>query len=317
MLSKQRLYFIVFFAAVVLSYYQSIRIDAPNYEMKIKRHLTIVDNSIEYPYKYRLLNPYMANITFSLFKLALPEKPAFLFAYSVQNIIVYFFLMLMAANFFFLWFDGLGAAISLLMFALLVPLSLTGYDNLGDMTTAGLMALGFYLINTNKVLYLYPLVFIGAFNELQIILLIMFYFWGASSNIKSFKVWMHSAFLVLTFVLTYGIIYMLRGGHASGDDYAWYFSKDAAFNSAHPDFVILWIVMIVPLLFLALRGIKSKPEFLRRNLFITLPLFYIGAFFFIARMREIDKALTIFLILIPLAVYNLLPNHTKKEQAVT
>jgi hypothetical protein len=307
----------VFFAAVILAYYQSIRIDAPNYEMKLKRHSTIIDNSIEYPYKYRLLNPYMANVTFSLFKLALPEKPAFLFAYSVQNIIIYFFLLLMAANFFYLWFDGLGAAVSLLMFALLIPLSLTGYDNLGDMTTAGLMALGFYFIVTGKIFYLYPLVFIGAFNELQIILLVMFYFWGAKGNIKSFKVWINSSLLIVVFIIAYAVIYLIRGGHAGGDDYVWYFTKDSVFNAAHPDFVILWIVMIVPLLFLALRGIKAKPEFLRRNLFITLPLFYIGAFFFIARMREIDKALTIFLILIPLTVYNLMPEHIKKEQAVT
>lgn len=300
-----------------MSYYQSIRIDAPNYDMKLKRHSSIMDNSVEYPYKYRLLNPYTANITFFLFKLAMPEKPAFLFAYSVQNIIVYFFMLLMVTNFFLLWFDGTGTAVALLIFSVLIPLSLTGYDTLGDMTTAGLMALGFYFINTQKILFLYPVIFIGAFNELQIILLIMFYFWGAKGNIKSSKVWIHSVLLTVTFVIAYAVIYLLRGGHAAGEDYVWFLTKDSVFNLAHPDFVILWIIMIVPLLIIALKEIKSKPEFLRRNLFVTLPLFYIGAFFFIARMREIDKALTIFIILVPLAVYNLLPNHIKKEQAVS
>jgi hypothetical protein len=317
LLSKQGLYFIVFFAALILSYYQSIRIDAPNYDMKRKRHSTIIDNSIEYPYKYRLLNPYMANTVFSLFKIALPEKPSFLFAYSVQNIIIYFFLLFMTANFFFLWFDGIGTAIGVLIFSVLVPLSLTGYDNLGDITTAGLMASGFYLIITGKILYLYPLIFIGAFNELQIILLIMFYFWGKRGNIKSLRVWMHSVFMVITFLLAYGLIYLIRGGHGTGDDYVWYFSKDAAFNSSHPDFVILWIIMIVPLLIFALKDIKKKPEFLRRNLFITLPMFYVLAFFFIARMREMDKSLTIFLILIPLSLFTLLPEHAKTKTAET
>ena len=317
MLSKQRLYFIVFFAALVLSYYQAIRIDAPNYDMKLIRHTSIIKNSIEYPYKYRLLNPYMANSTFSLFKLFLPEKPAFLFAYSAQNLIVYFFMLLMAANFFYLWFDGIGTAVGVLMFTVLVPLSLTGYDNLGDLTTAGLMALGFYLIFNGRTLLMYPLVFFGTFNEIQIVLLVMFYFLGNSKNFKSTKVWFHSFFLVVTFVLTYGIIHLIRGGIAGTGDYVWYFTKDAAFNLAHPSFILLWIITIVPLLVLALKGIKAKPEFLRRNLFITLPLFYIFVFFFMARMREIDKALTIFLILIPLALFNLLPAHIKKEQAAT
>jgi hypothetical protein len=285
--------------------------------MKLIRHTSVIKNSIEYPYKYRLLNPYMVNSGFALFKIFLPEKPAFLFAYSVQNLIVYFFMLLMAANFFYLWFDEIGTAIGVLTFAILAPLSLTGYDNLGDLTTAGLMALGFYLIINGKMILLYPLIFLGAFNEIQIILLVMFYFWGSGKNFKSAKVWFHSFFLFVTFVLTYGIIYFIRGGHAGTEDYIWYFTKDAAFNLSHPSFVILWIIMIVPLLVLALKGIKAKPQFLRRNLYITLPVFYVFVFFFMARMREIDKALTIFIILIPLALFNLLPAHIKKEQADT
>ncbi len=315
LINRQKLYFIVFFAALVLSYYQSVRVDAPNYDLKLKRHLTIVDNSVEYPYKYRLLNPYMAHVTFSIFKTGLPEKASFLLAYFIQNIIVYFFLLLMAAKFFVLWFDETGTAVGVLILALLVPLSLTGYDTLGDMTTAGFMALGFFLINTGRILYLYPLVFIGTFNELQIILLIAFYFFGAKSNIKTGKVWMHSVLLTLTFVLAYGIIYLIRGGQAGSTEFVWFFTKDASFNLSHPGFILLWTVMIIPLLYFGLKELKTKPEFLRRNLLITLPLFYVAAFFFIARMREIDKALTIFLILIPLALITILPNHIRRELA--
>ncbi len=296
-----------------MSYFQTVRVDAPNYELKSKRHTSIVENTAEYPYKYRILNPYMANSSFSLFKLALPERASFLLAYSIQNIMIYFFLLLMAANFFVLYFDEFGTTIGVLLFAVLVPLSLTGYDTLGDMLTAGFMALGFFLINTHRTLYLYPLVFIGTFNELQIILLIMFHFWGSKNNFRSSGVWIHSAMLTLTFVLTYAIIYLIRGGEASGGDVVWFFTKDAAFNLSHPDFVLLWAIMIIPLLYFAVRDLKSKPEFLRRNLVVTLPVFYVVAFFFIGRMREIDKALTIFLILIPLALFTLLPNHIRTE----
>lgn len=313
MLIRQRLYFIVFFAALILSFYQTIRIDAPDYELKHTRHMSIVNNTIEYPYKYRLLNPYAANITFSVFKSFLPEKPSFLIAYAIQNIIIYFFLLLMAANFFVLYFDGTGTIIALLLFALLVPLSLTGYDTLGDITTAGLMALGFFLINTGRILYLYPLVFIGAFNEIQIILLAIFYFIGKKGNFRSAGAWIHSAMLCVTFALTYGILYILRGGEAGTSDFVWFFTKDASFNLSHPGFILQWIIMIAPLLYFALKDIKSKPDFLIRNFFTTLPAFYLIAFFFIGRMREIDKALTIFLILIPLALISLLPNHIRRE----
>jgi len=299
---------------LILSYYQTIRVDAPNYDLKLKRHASIIDNSAEYPYKYRLLNPYMANASFSLFKTVLPEKASFLLAYTIQNIIIYFFLLFMTANFFKLFLDEMGAAVGVLIFAVLVTLSLTGYDTLGDMTTAGLMALGFFLINTGRVLYLYPLVFIGSFNELQIIILILFYFCGKKNNVKSPKVWLHSVMLTVTFMLAYAILYLIRGGEAGSGDFVWFFTKDASFNLSHPDFILLWAIMIIPLLYFALKGLKSKPEFLKRNLLVTLPAFYIFAFFFIARMREIDKALTIFLILIPLALLTLLPNHIRQEQ---
>jgi hypothetical protein len=313
LINRQRLYFIVFFTSLILSYYQTVRVDAPNYDLKLARHNSIVENTAKYPYQYRLLNPYMADASFSLFKVFLPEKASFLLAYAIQNIIVYFFLLLMAANFFILYFDEIGTAIGVLLFAVLVPLSLTGYDTLGDMTTAGLMALGFFLINTGRILYLYPLVFIGTFNELQILLLVMFYFCGKKDNFKSGKVWINSVMLSVTFALTYAIIYLLRGGEASGGDFVCFLTKDAAFNISHPNFILLWAIMIIPLLYFAVKNLKQKPGFLRRNLLVTLPAFYVLAFFFIGRMREIDKALTIFLILIPLALITLVPNHFRKE----
>lgn len=315
MLKNSKLNFIVFFTALIISYYVTLRVDAPNYEDKYKRHTSIINNTVEYPYKYRLVNPYIAQIYFTVFKLALPEKTAFLTAYTIHNFIVFLFLFFAVKKFFSVWFDEWGTIICLLLFAAVIPLSLTGYDTLGDMTTAGLLALGFYFINTDKIKLLYPVVFIGAFNEFQIILLILFYFFGKKGNYKSKSAWINSILLVVTFLIAYLIIYLLRGGKAGNDEVVWYFTKDAAFNLANPNFVILWAVMILPLLFYAVKNIKMKPEFLRRNLFTVLPVFYVLVFFFMARMREIDKALTIFLILIPLAVFSLFPSLVKSKES--
>jgi hypothetical protein len=310
---SNKVYFVVFFAAIILAYFQTIRTDAPNYELKLARHITIIENTIEYPYKYRLLNPYITNIWFSGFKLFLAEKGAFLLAYFVQNILVFGFLMLTAFKFFRLWFDDTGAVASLLLFALIIPLSLTGYDVLGDMTTAAIMALGFYFINTEKEKFLYPLIFIGAFNELQVILLVPFYLLTKKSNLTALPAWINSAGYIVTFAAAYAVIYFIRGGSAGGGDVQWYFTKDAAFNIANKDWIILWTIMIAPLLLFVIKGFRLKPEFLKRSAMIVLPLFYFAAFFFIARMREIDKALTIFLILIPLALYSIIPNHIREN----
>ena len=306
---------IVFFTALILSYFQTIRIDAPNYEIKLTRHNSIISNTVEYPYKYRLLNPYMANVSFTVFKTFLSEKAAFLLAYFIQNILVYTFLLFSFYKFLSLWFDDTGIIIGVLSLAVIIPLSLTGSDTMGDITTAGIMALGFFLINTGKEKWLFPLLFIAAFNELQIILLIMFYFFSKKSNFTDKKVWINCILLTAVFLAGYYIIYLLRGGEAGSSEYKWYFTKDAAFNVAHKDWILLWLIMIPPYLFFAVKDFKLKPEFLKRSALIVLPLFYFAAFFFIARLREIDKALTIFIILIPLALFSLIPKHVKEIKA--
>jgi hypothetical protein len=309
--------FIVFFAAIILAYFQTIRIDAPNYELKLKRHTSIIENTVEYPYKYRLLNPYITHVWYKVLNSAISEKPAFLFAYFLQNIFVFAFLMFALSKFFRLWFDDTGAIACLLLFALMIPISLTGYDVLGDMTTAGIMALGFYFINTGREKYLYPLVFIGAFNELQVILLIPFYFFAKKSGLGDKKVWINSILLTVIFIAAYALIHSVRGGSAGGGDVEWYFTKDAAFNIANKDWILLWVIIITPLLYFVFKDFKLKPEFLKRSALITLPLFYFLAFFFIARLREIDKALTIFTILIPLAMYSIIPNHIKANKGTS
>lgn len=313
MIENKKIWFIVFFTALILGYFQTVRTDAPNYELKLTRHTTIINNTIEYPYKYRLLNPYMTQVWISALSAVIPDKPAFIAAYTLQNVIIFAFMLLCLMKFFKLWFDDTGAVIALLLFAVLVPLSLTGYDVLGDMTTAGIMALGFYFINTSKIKLLYPLVFIAAFNELQLILLIAFYFFSKLSNLRDKTVWLNSLFLTITFVAAYGLIYLLRGGSAGGSEVNWYFTKDAAFNIAHKDWILLWFIMITPFIYFVFKGFKNKPEFLKNSAVIVLPLFYFGAFFFIARLREIDKALTIFTILIPLALYTVMPKHVKQQ----
>jgi hypothetical protein len=312
-INKNRLYFAVFFTAVILAYFQTVRIDAPNYELKLKRHNSIIENNIEYPYKYRLINPFITQIWFTACKLVLPERAAFILAYFVQNILVYGFMLFAVFRFFSLWFDDSGALISLLLFALLVPLSLTGYDTLGDMTTAGVMAVGFGFIVKDKIKFLYPLIFIAAFNELQAILLIPFYFFAKKSNLMDKKIWINSILLLLTFVIAYAIIYLIRGGQAGGGDVQGFFTKDAAFNIAHKDWIALWFLMTAPLLYFAIKDFKSKPEFLKRSALIVLPLFYFIAFFFVARLREMDKALTIFIVLIPLALFCIIPKHIKSQ----
>lgn len=313
MISSKKIIFFVLFSAIVLAYYQSLRVDAPEYEKKLIRHSSIINNTADYPYKYRLLNPYITHAYFTALKLFLSEKASFILAYFIQNLIVYGLLMLALFKLFSIWFEDFGAIAGMMLFAIIIPLSLTGYDTLGDMTTAALMAFGFCCINKNKVYMLIPIVFIGTFNEMQIILLILFYFLGSKSNFSNKKAWINFAGLVIVFAVAYLLIYVMRGGQAGKEDFVWFFTKDASFNIAHKNWMVLWFLLIAPFLYFVFKDFRLKPEFLRRNLLFTLPVFYFCAFFFMGRLREIDKALTIFLILIPLSLFSLFPSQIRKS----
>ncbi len=109
-------------------------------------------------------------------------------------------------------------------------------------------------INKGKEKLLFPLVFIAAFNELQLILLIAFYFFGSPGGLKDKKTWINSVLLTLTFLAAYAVLYFLRGGSAGGSDVEWYFTKDAAFNIAHKDWVVLWLLMITPFIYFVFKG---------------------------------------------------------------
>jgi hypothetical protein len=311
--SEKNFKFILVFISLILTFYVTLRIDLPNHDLKLKRHTRIISNNIEYPYKFRLLNPFITEAWFTAGKLLVPEKSAFILAYTLQNFLVFLLLIFSVSKFFAIWFDKAGVLISVLIFTIITFLSFTGYDVLGDMTTAGLMALGFRFIVTEKTKFLFPLIFIGAFNELQIIILALCSLFSIQNNLTSGKAWVNFICLILTFTVSYFLIFLMRGGTTVSSEIIWYFTKDAEFNLAHPEWIVLWVILIFPLLLPVFRNIKSKPEFLRRTFYFILPVCYMISFFFIARMREIDKALTIFIILIPLAIYTLLPQHNKRS----
>jgi hypothetical protein len=291
----------------------TLKIDAPNYEEKFNRQTLIINNRIEHPYKYRLLNPFITQSYFLIFKNFLSEKTAFILSYATQNFLVFLLLFYSFSKFLFVWFDDIGRIIGLLMLGVIIPLTLTGWDVQGDISTAGLMALGFYFINSNRENLLLPVLIVGAFNELQIVLLILFYFFSKKENIKLPKVWLKTIIFIAVFIIVYIFIYMIRGGDTGTDIRIWSSRKDLMFNIANLNFIILWAVLILPLLFLGMKNFKTKPEFLRINILTVIPVFYVIAIFILARMREIDKALTIFIILIPLALFTLIPSHLKTK----
>lgn len=315
--TTNKIKFVILFTSLVISYYITLRVDAPNFDEKYNRHMSIVHNTIEHPYKYRLLNPFITHIYYSLFKYVISEKSSFLLAYTIQNFLVCLFLFFAAYKYLFTWFDETACIAGLLLFALIIPLALTGWDTLGDLTTAGLMALGFYFINSGKENLLFPLLIAGAFNELQIILVILFYLFGNKDGLKSKTVWVRSFLLTVTFLIVYTLIFTLRGGIISTDISTWSGRQDMLFNIHNPNFIILWAILIIPLAYFALKEFSSKPKFLKTNILTVIPVFYVIALFILARMREIDKALTIFLILIPLALFSLFPTHLRTNNTKT
>jgi len=108
-------------------------------------------------------------------------------------------------------------------------------------------------------------------------------------------------------------MYTIRGGILAIDYHTWSGRGEMFYNIHNPKFILTWGILILPLLLYSLKSFKMKPEFLKINFLTVIPVFYVIIFLLVARLEEIDKALTMFLFLIPLALFTLVPSHVKQN----
>jgi hypothetical protein len=278
------------------------------YDEKVDRHVQTLTHTAPYPYAYRVLQTYLTEVVRLPLGAFVNYKKSFLAACVVVSFVFYFLAFWLFFKYLLLWFDESLALVGTLLFIAALPISLTGWDETGDIIMLVVFETAFLLMFARKSYWLLLVIFIGAFNREQTVLVAAFYFFSRAKHLREFKAYLNAAMMVLAFLTGWGVLHLWVGTPAAlTQNASSYLSDDFYFNLQHLGWIPIWTASIGVLLVFAAMDLKKKPEFLRMNFLTTLPIFFFIMYLLRARLREIDKAFAIHLILIPLALFTLFP----------
>lgn len=316
-LEKFRIEFLFFFIALGITFFHAKEQYIPNLNLKIERHNQVLTHSAENLYNYRVLP---SLLTEPVYKSALlfinNSHTSYIIAFCFVGVFVYWFTLLSIYKFFSEnGLEEVHALISCLLWVAVLPISLTGWDEIGDILNLCLFASTFRYMIKGSMPKVVLCTFIASWNKEQSVLLPIFYLVGFSGGEeKQATTVKNTVIIVAAFFISTVMLHLFVGQHQHSSITSSYFGTDFYYNINNPEWLIVWLLSLgIFVVFIPLQW-KKNNNFLRRNVVITLPLFYVLIFFIRARMREIDKAFILHLFLIPMAVRSLLLYKEKRER---
>lgn len=315
-LEKFRIEFLFFFIALGITFFLAKEQYIPNLDLKIERHNQVLTHTTENLYNYRVLPSLLTEPVYkSASSLTNNPQTSYIIAFCFVSVLVYAFTLLSMYKFFCdNGLEEVHAVISCLLWVTVLPVSLTGWDEIGDILNLCLFASTFRYMLKGSMLKVVLCTFIAAWNKEQSVLLPIFYLVGfGGGEEKLSTIAKNTVIIISVFFISTAMLHLFVGQHQQSTITSSYFGTDFYYNINNPEWIIIWLLSLgIFVVFIPLQW-KTNNNFLRRNVVITLPLFYILVFFIRARMREIDKAFILHLFLIPMAVRSLLLGREKRE----
>lgn len=306
---KKVLPFLFLFFSLGITFFMVRYQYRPHSEEKFQRHEQVLAHSAENLYNYRVLPVLMTECLrlpiAAVFKVS--QNVSFFFAVVLISILVYYVTQWAMFRFFIqTGLDELSAFGGVVLWVIILPYSLTGWDEIGDILNLFFFAVIFTHFLEGRIYHsLIPLA-LSAWNKEQTLLIPVFYAVGLLYTRNDYKTYVKNiVILCTTMMISTMLLHLFVGQSEKSTVASSYFGTDFLYNIHHPEWIVTWILSLGVIIFFAIPSISSAHPFLRYNSLITLPLFYIVVFFIRARMREIDKAFILHLFFIPLAVKTL------------
>ncbi|HRE58741.1 MAG TPA: hypothetical protein PLW09_13050 [Candidatus Kapabacteria bacterium] len=296
------------FFALSITFFMTRSQYMPNINEKYHRHYAVIHHNADNLYNYRILPSLATELLRQPLSIFIHNTTqSFLIATIVWSILVYFCTQWAMFCFFRqTGLDYISAFVGVMLWVIILPQSLTGWDESGDILNLCFFALvSKNFLEGNIVRSIVPL-FLSAWNKEQTLLLPVFYFIGtvfAEKNTK--KVFLNTLYIAFVIVSSTVLLHIFVGSHSSSTLSSSYLGTDYLYNIQHPEWILTWLLSLGVFVFFAIPSLEQSLPFLRYNLMFTLPVFYVLVFFVRARMREIDKAFILHLFLIPLAMQTL------------
>ncbi|MHB9154576.1 MAG: tetratricopeptide repeat protein [Endomicrobiales bacterium] len=238
-------------------------IDSRMLEVRKTIHEQVLAQSAPAPIQYRVLVYYAAE---GLMRLGVPLRESY-------DLIRFVFLFLSCIAFhalLSLWFSGIVSLAGVLYLLAVLPLTfIRYYMQPMDIPNLFFFLAGCLLIAGRKDWLLVPLVFVAMLNRETAVLLVLVYFFFRCDELPAKDLFLRSGAIFATGMGTY---WALRKLFSIKHYYADLFYLDGNLASVHT--YLYALALSGPFVYLAFKGFREKPKFLRRSL-LFIPFFLI------------------------------------------
>jgi len=220
-------------------------------------------------------------------------------AYMLTGAIFVFLAMCVFHVFLKKWFSTEITMIGTMFTFAALPLTYGYITQPSDPFNMLIFALGFLVIRDRKDPWLIPIILIGTTNRETTLFLVMAYFFYTMDGKNKLKTTAYTVVYGLCWAAVYVGIHWWVGPRDYYTDF-WMYGKNIHewyYSLAFPALLlgVFWV--------LSLMDFNKKPKFLRRSAIIIPP--FLVLHFLIANMMEVRLFVTLFYILVPMALFSL------------
>ena len=273
-------------------------------QIRLRHHEEVLSGLITPPYRYRVLTPYVAEALRRAIKgFWGPGEAA-----QMQCFVLVYFCLAFAAfavtyqcffGYLRQWFTQSNALLGCLLLFAVTPLTITGFVD-GDFVTLALVCLGLWCFCTGREMAVPLLLFIGAWNRIQILFLPAL--WLAhrlgSGRRMDRRAWTILALCAAAFVVPYVTLRLWLGD--PGSVYTMRYHMVRNWQHLPTKILYVWAPNVLVFLGLALCALRACPRQLQYS-FALIPI-YLAVFFVKGNLWELAKALPMYLVLIPMSL---------------
>jgi hypothetical protein len=291
--------------ACVESWYVVTKVIQPNIPARIQFANAIFAGTMRAPYQYRVLKHFAAQAIAGAIEPLVGRDAARLHEWSYGLLVLFVFAAFFGVFYAFLrrYYVRSVALLGIVLFALLIPLSVTGYVVEGDFITLLAYTLGFWLMARKHDWAVPIVILVASFNRDQAAYLAVFH---ALFLLTQRRLWPGVLSLLASagaWVFVYWYLRQLYGEKENPSTWEIHIERNTNPDHLQDLIVPLWISEVLFLVILAVLGWPVTNRFYRAALLALVP--YVGLFFLHGHLWELAKFLPAFLVLIPVALQTL------------
>lgn len=282
--------------ALISTVYLYLNTIIPNLPARIQLEDQVIANQAEPPYQYRILEPVLSRLLGDALPLPRPAQ-------HIMSRAIIFPIFLLIYLLFYILLSRFGftpdqSLIGVLLLAVTIPLTVTGYDPDGDYLTLLFYVIGFLLIISRHDVWLPVLIAVATFNREQAAFMIVFYLAFHIHHITR-RVMLVAVASIILAALVFIDVRLVLGLRPTQYTIALHLAHNT--DPQHiPAIALLWMSEVAGFVALCLLAYKKSAAFFKIG--IAALLVYVLLFALNGNLWELGKFTPAYLILIPMGL---------------